>query len=492
MIKLTFLLIVFTFVCGCSKAPSVSTSDKLSPEEIFNSNSEAVVLIRVYDKDGNLVSFGSGVNIHPEGKIITNLHVLGSDCFAYDIKFEKHGVYEEAYVTGISPILEDYIILNVDGKNLPSVSLSPRTEYETGENVFTIGNPKGLLNSLSDGLISGKRVYGALEYYQMTASISHGSSGGAVLDEHGLLIGISTAILEEGQNLNFFLPMHRIVNAEILDTGLTITQFNSLRKKRAMEYKEVADRLLLTKDYEQAITNYELSLKYYDSYAGAKNIRILIEYYVSGGDLAQYEPIRGESNLRGGKLEQGDVMDLDQYAYNEKQGNNAIELVKKTQTTMSKHKCTTEEFLEQAIRRTSMFPVGWKAIDVSDSTFAVVFVYTHDDIKRGVWLYHVILKDQIVKKIELNPTESFVAYLDNLRNATTYPNGVYTTKLNTLRMMLLGEKWLNETKEIPGYKTTSAQIKENDEELAIKRKKEAEMREDRLLHQRLQRYYQNN
>jgi len=282
--------IIFLALCGYGvmlkhgASPPISTLDKFSPEEIFDLNNEAVVLIRVYDKNGYLVLLGSGVNIHSDGKIITNLHVLRNDCFALNIKFQKYGVYENVYITGISRILEDYIILKVNGKDLPSVKMSTRTEYDTGEKVFTIGNPKGLLNSLSDGLISGKRIYGALEYYQMTASISNGSSGGAVLDEYGYLVGISTAILEDGQNLNFFLPINRINNAETFDTALTIKQFNSLRKNRAMNYKKTGDKFLLTKDYKQAITNYEISLKYYDNHASAQNIRSLIEYYKKGGD----------------------------------------------------------------------------------------------------------------------------------------------------------------------------------------------------------------
>ena len=277
--------IIFLALCGYGVmlkygvSPPISTLDKFSPEEIFDSNNEAVVLIRVYDKNGYLLLLGSGVNIHSDGKIITNLHVLRNDCFALNIKFQKHGVYTDAYVTGISPILEDYIILKVNGKDLPSVKISTRTEYDTGEKVFTIVKHKGLLNSLSDGLISGKRIYGALEYYQKTASISHESSGGAVLDEYGYLVGISTAIPEDGQNLNIFLPINRINNAETFDTALTIKQFNSLRKDRAVNYKKAGDKFLLTKDYEQAITNYEISLKYYDSHASAQNIRSLIEYY---------------------------------------------------------------------------------------------------------------------------------------------------------------------------------------------------------------------
>ncbi len=246
-----------------SQKNSGSDIDKLSPKEIFNNSNEAVVLIRVYDENGDVVSFGSGVNIHPNGLIITNFHVLDSDSYALDIKFQKHGVFDDVYIAAISPILEDYVLLSVDAKNLPSVNFSPRDKYDIGEKVITIGNPQGLENSLSEGIVSGKRFDGEYEYYQMTAPMSKGSSGGAVFDERGYLVGISTYILEEGQNLNFFLPIYRVNNAETFDPLLTIIQFNSLCRNRAKEYKKTADEYLLSNDYEQAIKNYKISLKHY-------------------------------------------------------------------------------------------------------------------------------------------------------------------------------------------------------------------------------------
>lgn len=267
-----------------------STINKLTLKANYEKNNDAVVLIRIYGENGNVVSFGSGVCIHPNGAIITNFHVLNSDSFYFDIKFQKHGVYEDAYISGISPILEDYIILRVDGKDLPSVNVSPRNEYEVGEKIITIGNPQGLTNSLSEGVVSGRRFYGDYEYYQMTAPISQGSSGGAVFDEHGYLIGISTAILEEGQNLNFFLPIYRITNnAEVFDTFLTISEFNSLRRKRAKEYKKTGDQYLLSKDYEQANNNYEISLKYYDSDADAYYAKSTAEYQLGLVDEASVD-----------------------------------------------------------------------------------------------------------------------------------------------------------------------------------------------------------
>ena len=222
--------IIFFALFGYWAITTYIQTDKLSLKEIFNKNNEAVVLISAYDKNGNVESFGSGVCIHSEGVILTNLHVLDSDTTYLDIKFQKHGVYEDVYVAGVSPISEDYLALRVYEKDLPSVNISTRNEYDIGEKIITIGNPEGLLNSISEGIISGRRFYGDHEYYQMTAPVSYGSSGGAVFDEYGYLIGISTGILEEGQNLNFFLPINRINNVETFDTNLTIRQFNNLRR----------------------------------------------------------------------------------------------------------------------------------------------------------------------------------------------------------------------------------------------------------------------
>ena len=260
---------------------------QLSPKEVFNKNNESVVLIKGYDENGNVVSFGSGVCVHSDGVIITNLHVLNSDNTFFDIEFPKHGAYADVYVAGISPILEDYLVLRVDGKDLPSVNISNRTKYDIGEGVVTIGNPEGLLNSLSEGVVSGRRFDADYEYYQMTAPISQGSSGGAVFDENGYLIGVSTAILEEGQNLNFFLPIYRINNnTETFDTALTIEQFNSLRKSRAEEHKKAGNQYLLSKDYKQAKNNYEISLKYYDNDADTYYANSKAEYQLGLDDEA--------------------------------------------------------------------------------------------------------------------------------------------------------------------------------------------------------------
>ena len=71
-----------------------------------------------------------------------------------------------------------------------------------GQKVVAIGSPLGLFNSVSDGIISGFRTIGDVDMIQFTAPISSGSSGGAVLNMQGEIIGISTAGFDSGQNIN--------------------------------------------------------------------------------------------------------------------------------------------------------------------------------------------------------------------------------------------------------------------------------------------------
>lgn len=80
-----------------------------------------------------------------------------------------------------------------------------------GQKVVAIGSPLGLFNSVSDGIISGFRTIRDVDMIQFTAPISHGSSGGAVLNMFGEVIGISTAGIDDGQNINLAMG-YEVIN----------------------------------------------------------------------------------------------------------------------------------------------------------------------------------------------------------------------------------------------------------------------------------------
>ncbi len=210
---------------------------KVTSKDIYSKNSDAVVLIRTYDKDGQLVGFASGFNIHPDGAIITNLHAILSGHYM-DIKFPLHGVYEDIYITGLSNTLHDLVILKFNGKDLPFVNLENSMEIDIGDKVIVISNPEGFTNSISEGIISGLRDIESYSYYQITAPISQGSSGGAVFNEFGNIIGIATASLEVGQNLNFCIPITEVDNFEFFEEYITLDQFQEVLKELTEEQDE--------------------------------------------------------------------------------------------------------------------------------------------------------------------------------------------------------------------------------------------------------------
>ena len=91
----------------------------------------------------------------------------------------------------------------LDGDLAPVPGLRDYASLAVGEAVFTIGSPKGLVNTLGHGLLSGLRRSEDAEYIQITAPVSEGSSGGGLFDDRGNLIGVTTFTMRNSQNLNF-------------------------------------------------------------------------------------------------------------------------------------------------------------------------------------------------------------------------------------------------------------------------------------------------
>ena len=100
----------------------------------------------------------------------------------------------------------DLVILKVSGVNAPQLWLSNSNDVQVGDTIYTVGNPRSLKGTFSDGIISSIRSDAAGKLLQMTAPTSQGSSGGAVLNSIGEVIGVSFASFRDGQNLNFAIP----------------------------------------------------------------------------------------------------------------------------------------------------------------------------------------------------------------------------------------------------------------------------------------------
>ena len=162
---------------------------------------DSIVMIAVHNKKGDIIGTGSGIMIGSDGYILTNYHVANKGAF-YSIRIEND---EEVYPTDelikYNSLL-DLAIMRIEIRLKPIPIYRGRDKLVRGQKVVAIGSPLGLFNSVSDGIISGFRIIKDVDMIQFTAPISQGSSGGAVLNMYGEVIGISTAGFDGGQNIN--------------------------------------------------------------------------------------------------------------------------------------------------------------------------------------------------------------------------------------------------------------------------------------------------
>jgi len=160
-------------------------------------------------------SLGSGVLISADGLIVTNEHVIEG---AAEIKVRlADGKEQDAEVIG-SDADADLALVRIPAKGAPHLPLAEQDDLMIGETVIAIGNPLGLENTVTVGVLSARdrtvnspnthRVY--TDFLQTDASINPGNSGGALVDLDGRLIGINTAIIGDAQGIGFAIPARRV------------------------------------------------------------------------------------------------------------------------------------------------------------------------------------------------------------------------------------------------------------------------------------------
>lgn len=161
----------------------------------------SVVMIMVHDSAGEEFACGSGIMIGRKGYILTNNHVLTDGSF-FSVRIENDDTcYRTNQVIKYNTLL-DLAVIRIDRTLVPLPIYKGPQKLVRGQKVVAIGSPLGLFNSVSDGIISGFREKDDVELIQFTAPVSSGSSGGAVLNMYGEVIGISTTVIRNAQNIN--------------------------------------------------------------------------------------------------------------------------------------------------------------------------------------------------------------------------------------------------------------------------------------------------
>lgn len=202
LMNFRFLPLVAGLLAGAGGAGAQGTA-ALAPEQLFERLSPSVWVVRTSDSAGKPVSSGSAVVIGP-GSLITNCHVLAR---ASKVSVARENVSYGATLEHADAV-RDLCLLKVANFTAPAVTVAGTETLKVGSRVYAIGNPRGLETTISDGLLSGIRRSAADELValQVSVPISPGSSGGGLFDAQGRLIGITTFMLRDAQNVNFALP----------------------------------------------------------------------------------------------------------------------------------------------------------------------------------------------------------------------------------------------------------------------------------------------
>ncbi|KAB0664228.1 DegQ family serine endoprotease [Oryzomonas japonica] len=237
-------------------------------------------------------ALGTGFIISAEGYILTNNHVVsGADEVMVKL---SDGREIKGELTGSDEKLDLALIKISEKEKLPVAELGDSDNLEVGEWVMAIGNPFGLAQTVTAGIVSAKgRVIGSGpydDYIQTDASINPGNSGGPLFDANGRVIGINTAIIAGGQGIGFAIPinMAKDIVAQLRDKGKVTRGYLGVRFQPLTA--DLAKSFGLDSDKGALIANVEKDTP--ADKAGLKAGDIILEYdgkpITEGNELPRY------------------------------------------------------------------------------------------------------------------------------------------------------------------------------------------------------------
>lgn len=202
-IRIIFLFLFLVSVIGI--AAQTSNPPALTPKQVAQRTLPSIVILIINNGDSLPVTTGSGFFVD-EDTIVTNYHVVKNARLGAFKIYGSDEVYSVIGTVGIDSV-NDLALLKVKGVKGKPLKLNGAYQMSIGDEVFTASSPKGLEGSFSQGLISGLRKTSKEDLIQITAPISHGSSGGAILNNQAEVIAVAVGGIDEGQSLNFAVPI---------------------------------------------------------------------------------------------------------------------------------------------------------------------------------------------------------------------------------------------------------------------------------------------
>ena len=211
-----------------------------TPRQVAQKIFPSVVLLVMEDANGQPIGLGSGFFV--QGDVVaTNLHVCDGASSGYARIVGRAKKYEVAGYVGIDA-QRDLALLKIVGAKAPFIPLEHSDEVAIGDTVYTVGNPRGLEGTFSNGIISGVRRIRGDTLLQITAPISPGSSGGPVLNAEGKVIGVAVASFKGGQNLNFAIPSSYLES--LLSESQALSPLSTMQTGTSRKSSSILDALV--------------------------------------------------------------------------------------------------------------------------------------------------------------------------------------------------------------------------------------------------------
>jgi hypothetical protein len=188
--------------------PSISGKSNAAaktPSQILDENRASIAVIVAAGNTS--LKLGTGFFVRSTGLLLTNFHVIEGMELAGVKMPGGRAVLWAKRAMGFD-LDNDLVVLKVEADAAKPITLGDSDQVRIGEPIVVVGNPEGLEQTVSNGLVSGIREVDGRKLFQISAPISEGSSGSPVFDDRGDVIGVVASSLESGQNLNFAVPIN--------------------------------------------------------------------------------------------------------------------------------------------------------------------------------------------------------------------------------------------------------------------------------------------
>jgi serine protease Do len=222
-----WFVVVVAVAAGCGTSGQQRPQTRMSPREIIDSSSPAIVRIEAGE-----AKVGTGFIVDESGLIATNLHVIEGESNVRVKLYKDNAEYPAVVVTAVDKGHDLALIRIKPKKPLPVLRLGDSSVMAAGDRIYAIGNPLGVFDySITDGLISQVRpLSDELTILQISAAISQGSSGGPLFNQFGEVIGVTTAIITQGQAINLAVPSNYLRPLMQRPIKMTLEEFAKVTK----------------------------------------------------------------------------------------------------------------------------------------------------------------------------------------------------------------------------------------------------------------------